>query len=325
MDKDFLVIEHVVKTFQARRRTITDLILRRRVPLIYAVNDVSLRLDKGRVLTLLGETGSGKTTLGRLIVGLEKPDSGKILIDGEEVSYVGSREYIKSKLRGKLQIVFQDPASSLDPYMTVKDIVAEPLTKLGISKRDVIGAVRNALELVGLDSSFLNRRPTELSGGQRQRVAIARAIITNPELIVLDEPTSALDASIQAQILNLLIKLQRDLGLTYVFITHDARVAKFVSDHIAVMYLGRVVEYGPAHEILNKPLHPYTQALLSTIPEVGRRGLPKIIGGEVPSAINIPKGCPFWPRCPYTMDKCRVELPKEVHINNRTIMCHLYS
>jgi peptide/nickel transport system ATP-binding protein len=214
MDKGFLVIEHVVKTFQARRRTITDLILRRRVPLIYAVNDVSLRLDKGRVLTLLGESGSGKTTLGRLIVGLEKPDSGKIFIDGEEVSYVGSREYIKSKLRGKLQIVFQDPASSLDPYMTVKDIVAEPLTKLGISRRDVIGAVKNALELVGLDSSFLNRRPTELSGGQRQRVAIARAIITNPELIVLDEPTSALDASIQAQILNLLIKLQRDLGRT---------------------------------------------------------------------------------------------------------------
>jgi peptide/nickel transport system ATP-binding protein len=325
MVKDFLVIEHVVKTFPARRRTITDFILRRKIPLIYAVNDVSLRLDRGKVLTLLGESGSGKTTLGRLIVGLEKPDSGRILIDGEEVPYVGSREYLKSRLRGKLQIVFQDPASSLDPYMTVKDIVAEPLAKLGVSKRDVIKAVKNALELVGLDSSFLNCRPTELSGGQKQRVAIARAIITNPELVVLDEPTSALDASIQAQILNLLVKLQRDLGLTYVFITHDARVARFISDYIAVMYLGRVVEYGPAHEIFNKPLHPYTQALLSAIPEVGRRGLPKTVGGEVPSAINIPKGCPFWPRCPYTMDKCRVELPKEICINNRTIMCHLYS
>jgi len=325
MDKDFLVIEHIVKTFQARRRTITDLILRRRVPLIYAVNDVSLRLDKGRVLTLLGESGSGKTTLGRLIVGLEKHDSGKVFVDGEEVPYIGSKEYVKSRLRGKIQIVFQDPASSLDPFMSVKDIVTEPLIKLGIGKGEIVNTVRNALELVGLDSSFLNRKPTELSGGQRQRTAIARAIITNPELVVLDEPTSALDASIQAQILNLLIKLQRDLGLTYVFITHDARVAKFVSDHIAVMYLGRVVEYGPAHEILNKPLHPYTQALLSAIPEVGRRGLSKIIGGEVPSTINIPKGCPFWPRCPYAMDKCRVELPKKVHINNRTIMCHLYS
>ena len=321
---EFLVIDNVVKTYLARKRTIADFILRRKIPLIYAVNGVSLKLDRGKTLVLLGESGSGKTTLGRLIVGLEKPDSGRILVDGEEVPYIGSKAYINSKLRGKLQMVFQDPSSSLDPFMTVRDIVSEPLTKLRLPRNEILRLVKETLELVGLDDTFLNRKPTELSGGQRQRVAIARAVITRPELVVLDEPTSALDASIQAQILNLLVKLQKELDLTYVFITHDARVAKFIADYVAVMYLGKVVEYGSADDVFNEPLHPYTQALLSSVPTVGTRGLPKTISGEVPSAINPPRGCPFWPRCPYAMDVCKVTYPQRRILGNREVYCHLY-
>ncbi|MGC8543076.1 MAG: ABC transporter ATP-binding protein [Vulcanisaeta sp.] len=320
---DFLIINNVTKTYLARRRTIADFILRRKIPYIRAVNGVSLKLDRGKTLVLLGESGSGKTTLGRLIVGLEKPDSGKILVDGEEVPYVGDKSYMRSKLRGKLQMVFQDP-SSLDPFMTIKDIVSEPLIKLHMPKNEILRMVIEALEMVGLDKSFLNRRPIELSGGQRQRIAIARAIVTRPELVVLDEPTSALDVSIQSQILNLLVKIQRELGLTYVFITHDARVAKFIVDYVAVMYLGKVVEYGNADDVFNEPLHPYTQALLSSVPKVGVRELPKTIGGEVPSAINPPSGCAFWPRCPYAMNKCRNEEPQTKVINNREVRCHLY-
>ncbi|BDR91027.1 oligopeptide/dipeptide ABC transporter ATP-binding protein [Vulcanisaeta souniana] len=322
---EFLIVDSVVKTYPARRRTIADFILRRRVPLIYAVNGASLKLDRGRTLVLLGESGSGKTTLGRLIVGLERPDSGRILVDGEEVPYVGNKAYVNSKLRGKLQMVFQDPSSSIDPFMSVKEIVSEPLTKLHLSKNEVMKAVNEALELVGLDKSFLNRRSSDLSGGQRQRVAIARAIITRPELVVLDEPTSALDASIQAQILNLLVKLQRELNLTYVFITHDARVAKFIADYVAVMYLGKVVEYGSADDVFNEPLHPYTQVLLSSVPTVGTRGLPKTIIGEVPSAISPPKGCPFWPRCPYATDACKAVYPQRRIIENREVYCHIYN
>ncbi len=322
---EFLIVDNVVKTYPARKRTITDFILRKKIPLIYAVNGVSLKLDRGKTLVLLGESGSGKTTLGRLIVGLEKPDSGRIIIDGEEVPYVGSKAYANSKLRGKLQMVFQDPSSSLDPFMAVRDIISEPLIKLRLPRNEVSRLVKETLELVGLDSSFLNRRPTELSGGQRQRVAIARAIITRPELVVLDEPTSALDVSIQAQILNLLVKLQRELNLTYVLITHDARVAKFIADYVAVMYLGKVVEYGNADDVFNEPLHPYTQALLSSVPTVSARGLPKTISGEVPSAINPPKGCPFWPRCPYAMDICRVTYPQRRVMENREVYCHLYN
>ncbi|MGC9180822.1 MAG: ABC transporter ATP-binding protein [Vulcanisaeta sp.] len=321
---DFLIINNVTKTYLARRRTIADFILRRKIPYIRAVNGVSLKLDRGKTLVLLGESGSGKTTLGRLIVGLEKPDSGKILVDGEEVPYVGDKSYMRSKLRGKLQMVFQDPSSSLDPFMTIKDIVSEPLIKLHMPKNEILRMVIEALEMVGLDKSFLNRRPIELSGGQRQRIAIARAIVTRPELVVLDEPTSALDVSIQSQILNLLVKIQRELGLTYVFITHDARVAKFIVDYVAVMYLGKVVEYGNADDVFNEPLHPYTQALLSSVPKVGVRELPKTIGGEVPSAINPPSGCAFWPRCPYAMNKCRNEEPQTKVINNREVRCHLY-
>ncbi len=321
---DFLIINNVTKTYLARRRTIADFILRRKIPYIRAVNGVSLRLDRGKTLVLLGESGSGKTTLGRLIVGLEKPDSGKILVDGEEVPYVGDKSYMRSKLRGKLQMVFQDPSSSLDPFMTIKDIVSEPLIKLHMPKNEILRMVIEALEMVGLDKSFLNRRPIELSGGQRQRIAIARAIVTRPELVVLDEPTSALDVSIQSQILNLLVKIQRELGLTYVFITHDARVARFIADYVAVMYLGKVVEYGSADDVFNEPLHPYTQALLSSVPKVGVRELPKTISGEVPSAINPPSGCAFWPRCPYAMNKCRNEEPQTKVINNREVRCHLY-
>ncbi|WP_069806869.1 ABC transporter ATP-binding protein [Vulcanisaeta thermophila] len=321
---EFLIVEHVIKTYLARRRTIVDVLLRRKIPLIYAVNDVSLTLDRGKTLVLLGESGSGKTTLGRLIVGLEKPDSGKIIIDGEEVIYVGSKEYQKSKLRGKLQMVFQDPSSSLDPFMTIKDIITEPLAKLGVSKHEALRNAIETLERVGLDKSYLNKKPSELSGGQKQRIAIARAIITNPELVVLDEPTSSLDASIQAQILNLLVKLQKELNLTYVLITHDARVAKFMADYIAIMYLGKIVETGTADDILNEPLHPYTQALLSAIPTIGMQETPKVISGEPPSATNPPKGCPFWPRCPYATNTCKTEYPPPQLINNRTVYCYLY-
>ena len=322
----FLQIEHVVKRFSQGGGGFWGNFSGRgkSKKFVRAVDDISLVVKKGETLVILGESGSGKTTLGRLIVGLERPDSGQIALDGEEVKFVRDR----GAKRGRLQMVFQDPGSSLDPFMQVTSCVQEPLSKLGLSSSQISARVVDALDLVGLEgASFGSRRTSELSGGQKQRVAIARAIVSDPQVIVLDEPTSSIDVSIQAQVLNLLIDLQRIKGLTYILISHDPNVARFMADNLAVMQLGKVVEYGPSGNILNSPRHPYTQALLASAPKLGNP-LPVTVSEGVPqSMIVLPKGCRYHSRCPFAMEKCSLKEPNllPIRADETLVSCFLYN
>jgi peptide/nickel transport system ATP-binding protein len=315
-----LRIKEVSKEF-ALNRGLTDIALRKKAKFVLALAGVSLSLQKGETVVLLGESGSGKTTLGRLIVGLDLPTSGEITLAGRKVRGDAESRF----LRGKLQMVFQDPSASLDPFMNVHDCVAEPLSKLDLNKSEVNDRVSEALRLVSLESSVMNRRTSELSGGQKQRVAIARAIVSKPDLIVLDEPTSSIDVSIQAQVLNLLISLQEQENFTYLLITHDPNVARFMADTIAVMYLGKIVEYGSSENVLASPKHPYTMALLSSAPKLTEMTLPAVIKGEPPSLIYIPKGCRYNPRCPFVMEKCKLLEPLLSNDgSDREVACFLY-
>jgi len=315
-----LDLEDVVKTFSTGRSSRW-----RRSKLrtfVTAVDHITLSVRRKETLVLLGESGSGKTTLGRLIVGLDPLDSGKITLNGVTVKYV--RE--KGAQRGQLQMVFQDPGASIDPFMKVLSCVSEPLRKMGLSKNERTSRAYEAMNLVGLEQSIASRRASELSGGQKQRVAIARAIVSNPSVVVLDEPTSSIDVSIQAQILNLLVDLQANKGFTYVLITHDPKVEKYMADYIAVMYLGKVVEYGRASDLLSSPKHPYTQVLLSSGPKMGENKLPAVAPGEPGSLINLPLGCRFEPRCRFAMEKCKVHDPELSAINEKVkVACYLYS
>jgi len=317
--KPSLQIENVVKKFYVGEQGIWERLRREKRRHIKAVDDVSLGVAKGETLVVLGESGCGKTTLGRLIVGLEKLDGGRISYEGKEVKYVRDR----GAVRGRLQMVFQDPSSSLNPYLSVSTCIAEPISKMGLGKQEVAAKVSDALKLVGMESLFMARRTSDLSGGQKQRAAIARALISDPSVIVLDEPTSSIDVSIQAQILNLLVELQSLRDLTYVLITHDPNVAKFMADEIAVMYLGKIVEYGLPGDVLKNPKHPYTQALLASAPKLDGSS-PEAIGGEPPSLINLPKGCRFEPRCPHAMPKCREREPSLISRDNELVACYLY-
>jgi peptide/nickel transport system ATP-binding protein len=314
-----LQIENVTKRFGIGGEGIWTRLTRGKKRYINAVDNVSLSVVKGETLVVLGESGCGKTTLGRLVVGLDRWDSGRISFEGYDVKYVRDR----GADRGRLQMVFQDPSSSLNPYMNVSSCVAEPISRVGLRKSEVTRKVSEALELVGLSSSFMGRRTSDLSGGQKQRIAIARALISDPVVIVLDEPTSSIDVSIQAQILNLLVELQSLRSLTYVLITHDPNVAKFMADMIAVMYLGRIVEYGTPHNVLMEPKHPYTQALLASAPKLDGSS-PEAIGGEPPSMINLPKGCRFEPRCPHAMPRCREREPLLISKDDEFVACYLY-
>jgi len=277
---------------------------------VHAVDNVSFVVQRGEALGLVGESGCGKTTLGRLILRLAEPTAGEILFDGQPIA--GLNKAALRPLRPKMQVVFQNPLQSLSPRLRVFDIVAEPLRTHGLAAG---GALRERvvalLEQVGLGAQYLERFPHEISGGQCQRVAIARALALAPQLLVLDEPTSALDVSVQAQILNLLADLRRRLGLTYLFISHDLSVVEYISDRIAVMYLGEIVEIGPSARVFAAPRHPYTQALLSAVPEPHfpvRREL-VVLEGAVPSPANPPPGCRFHTRCPLAFDLCRQRKP----------------
>ena len=288
---------------------------------LHAVDGVSFSIEEGKTLGIVGESGCGKSTTGRCILKLIEPTSGRIVFDGEDITSYSRRKM--RRLRQEMQMVFQDPFSSLDPRQTVSQLISEPIIehKLLSSKADIDRRTLELMETVGLAERYVNVYPHELDGGRRQRIGIARALAVSPKLIVCDEPVSALDVSIQAQIINLLKQLQRDMGLTYIFITHDLSVVKYFSDDIAVMYLGQMVEKAPSDDLFKNPIHPYTKALLSAIPLpiVGKdKPQRQLIKGEITSPVNLPDECRFGKRCDYTADVCRRCNPplREVEANH---------
>ncbi len=283
---------------------------------VKAVNDISFHVEAGETLGVVGESGCGKSTLGRTLMRLHEPTSGSIIFDGKNIVDSTSREM--RTLRENMQYIFQDPYSSMNPKMTVRDIVSEPLDNFRkeMSASEKEERVAELLSLVGLSSESMNRYPHEFSGGQRQRIVIARGIALNPKLLICDESVSALDVSVQAQIINLLQELKKKLSLTYLFISHDLRVVKFISDRIMVLYLGEIMEIAPSDALFSDPRHPYTQSLIRSI-SVGdprNRTEREILEGEIPNPMNAPKGCPFSTRCPLAMERCSVEKPELIEL-----------
>ena len=303
--KPLLVIEGLKKYYPVRGG-----VFGAKIGDVRAVDGVNLSVMEGETLGLVGESGCGKSTLGRAVTRLEDPTEGRVFFEGKDIAHASKSELFR--LRREIQIIFQDPYSSLNPRMTVGEIVREPLLvhRMG-TKAEQIEKVRALLETVGLTGEMLGRYPHEFSGGQRQRIGIARALALDPKLVIADEPVSALDVSVRSQVLNLMVRLQRERNLTYVFISHDLSVVEHVSDSIAIMYLGRIVEKGPAERIFAHPAHPYTRALIEAIPvadpEQRHHGVP--VRGEAPSPVSPPPGCPFHPRCPFAIPACSTVVP----------------
>jgi oligopeptide/dipeptide ABC transporter ATP-binding protein len=304
-------------------------VFQREIGIIQAVNGVSFTIERGKTLGLVGESGSGKSTTARLVNRLIEPTSGTLSFDGFDVFAAPPREV--RRLRRRVQMVFQDPNGTLSPRMTILQSISEPLEVHGLasSQRDKVRRVGEVLELVGLAPSDMHKFPHQFSGGQAQRVGIARALVTNPDLIICDEPVSALDASVQAQVLNLLDRLQRELGLTYLFIAHDLNVVRVMSDEVCVMYLGEIVERGRAEVVFKNPSHPYTRALVSAVPDydpdVAKTRERASVRGEIPSPSNPPSGCRFHTRCPFAWDLCREQAPPMWTVDaDHGAACHLH-
>jgi peptide/nickel transport system ATP-binding protein len=314
----------LAKTFDVSAPWLNRVLERKPRQLLHAVDGVSFTIAKGRTLALVGESGCGKSTVARLLVGLYTPTRGSFTFDGQD-AHAAFRTPEGRQLRRRIQMIFQDPYASLNPRWRVEDIVAEPLKEHGLASgaAAVRERVAELLSSVGLGAQDVSRYPHQFSGGQRQRISIARALATNPEFLVCDEPTSALDVSVQAQVLNIMKDLQRRLGLTYLFISHNLAVVRHVSDDVGVMYLGRVVELAPKQQLFAQPQHPYTRMLLEAIPKMhdtGRSRTP--VQGEVPNPLDPPTGCAFNPRCPHANERCRAERPALLEIRGVRVACH---
>ena len=315
------------KYFDASPPLLTRMLERKPKGVLKAVDGVSFDIRRGETLALVGESGCGKSTTARMLVGLYKPTAGTVEIDGKDLFSSGGED--KRVARGKIQMIFQDPYASLNPRWKVGRIIAEPIRaqKTLRNPREIDDRVNSVLHLVNLSREDKDKYPHQFSGGQRQRISIARAIAIHPEFLVCDEPTSALDVSVQAQVLNLMQNLQREVGLTYLFISHNLSVVHHISDRVGVMYLGRLVELADKHTLFNEPRHPYTRMLLDAIPDISQTRKKRTpISGEVPNPLNPPSGCSFHPRCPYATERCRREVPimrvVESHGSVAEVACH---
>ena len=318
-----LRIENMIKQFPIKQ-TLFEIAARKPVKYVRAVDGVSFEVQKGETVGLVGESGCGKSTLAKTICRLYSPDGGKVLFGNQDVFSLDKNALRQARF--KMQMVFQDPYSSLNPRMTIRQMLYEVLSVHKLCEwKDREEECLRILDLVGLDRNALDRYPSQFSGGQRQRISIARALIMKPELLIADEPVSALDVSIQAQVINLLIELKDTLNLTMLFISHDLRVVRYISDRVVVMYLGRIVEMCETEDLFDHPRHPYTDILMKAAPAVDpdSRGREYAIQGETPSPMNIPSGCRFPPRCPYAQEKCRKEQPELRDVgNDRLVACH---
>ena len=318
--KALVAISSLTRIFDVSKPWLNRVIERLPRALLTAVSDVSLNIEEKSVYALVGESGSGKSTIGKMVVGLLPPSAGSVEVEGVDL-FRSTDEQAVDRVRSDIQMIFQDPFASLNPRWRVRDIIAEPVAA---RSGNTDGLAERLLEQVGLSSKDADKYPHEFSGGQRQRICIARALASEPRLIVCDEPTSALDVSVQAQVLNLMSDLKDQLGLTYLFISHDLTVVRHMADRVGVLYLGRLVEEAPRDDLFDAPKHPYTKMLLEAAPKLDgfdrSAELPK---GEIPDPINPPSGCVFHPRCPLAIDQCKVEAPIARQIGNTRVACHL--
>jgi oligopeptide/dipeptide ABC transporter ATP-binding protein len=316
-DTPLLEVKNLQKYFPTKKSNVV----------VHSVEDVNFTISDGETLGIVGESGCGKSTTARLILRLLEPTKGSVIFQGKDILQLSKSEM--RKMRRNMQIVFQDPFSSLDPHMKIGEIIAEPIENFHIyEKTERKAKIQELMEQVGLSAEYYDRLPGEFSGGQRQRIGIARALASKPKLLIADEPVSALDVSVRSQVLNLMKSLQQSFHLTYLLISHDLSVVKHLSDHIAVMYMGRIVEYCETDELYSNPLHPYTQSLISAVPvtDPAKKRERIILQGEVPSPTNPPSGCVFHNRCPFAMDICSREIPNPVQIGGKhSVACHLYT